>query len=64
MTDTNKREGKYNFVQSGGSSSATGTKKPDAKPEDELTKEEMIAASRFGMTPAEYAEQKGKLRYA
>jgi len=66
MTDTNKKEGKYNFVQSGasGGTGASGNKGPQTKPEDLLTPEELKQAARFDMTPAEYAEQKGKLRYA
>lgn len=66
LTDSNKKEGKYNLVQSGGTSvmsRAGGSGGPEAKPEDSLTPKELEVAARFGLTPKEWAEQKGGLKY-
>jgi len=66
LTDTNKREGKYNLVQSGGTSvvgRSAGGGEQNRKPEDDLTAKEVEVAARFGMTPAEWAAQKGGLKY-
>lgn len=62
MTDTNKKEGKYNLVQSGGTSvvASPGSSK---KPEDDLTPKELEVAARFGLTPEEWAKQKSGLKY-
>lgn len=65
MTDTAKKEGRYNLVQSGGTS-VTGRPGGDGKPsnpEDLLTDKEKEVAARFGLTPKEWAEQKGGLKY-
>lgn len=64
-TDTNKREGKYNMVQSVRSSGTPDLNKGGAsqKPEDNLTQEELNIAARFGMTPEDYAKSKGGLKY-
>ena len=66
MTDTNKKEGKYNLVQSGGSSIISrpgGEGGSGRKPEDDLTPKELEVAARFGLTPEEWAKQKGGLKY-
>jgi len=65
MTDTNKKEGKYNLVQSGGTSvvGRPGGVDSNRKPEDDLTEKEKSIAAQFGMTPAEWAAQKGGLKY-
>jgi hypothetical protein len=65
LTDTNKRDGKYNLVQSGGTSvvGRAGSGSSDRKPEDDLDPKEIEIAARFGMTPKEWAEQKGGLKY-
>lgn len=66
LTDSNKKEGKYNLVQSGGSSvisRAGGGQDNAAKPEDLLSDKEKEVAARFGLTPKEWAEQKGGLKY-
>ena len=66
MTDTNKKDGKYNLVQSGGTtvmSRVSGDGGSGRKPEDDLTEQERATAARFGMTPAEWAAQKGNLKY-
>jgi hypothetical protein len=65
MTDTNKKEGKYNMIQSGGSSivSRPGGETSGRKPEDDLTPKELEVAARFGLTPKEWAEQKQGLKY-
>lgn len=62
-TDTNKKEGKYNLIQGGGVNRIINND-PIRKPEDLLTPEELKAAASFGYTAQEYAEQKGKLKYA
>lgn len=64
LTDTNKKDGKYNLVQSGGTSvvSRAGGGSTE-KPEDLLTDKEKEVAARFGLTPKEWAEQKGGLKY-
>ena len=64
MTDTNKKEGKYNLVQSGGTSvigKPGGEQKGNL--EDSLTDREKEVAAKFGLTPKEWAEQKGGLKY-
>jgi len=65
LTDTNKRDGKYNLVQSGGTTvvGRPGGAGPERKPEDDLTAKEVEVAARFGLTPAEWAAQKGGLKY-
>lgn len=65
MTDSNKKEGKYNLVQSGGTSiiNRPGGQDSGRKPEDDLTPKELEVAARFGFTPKEWAEQKGGLKY-
>jgi len=62
--DSAKREGKFNMVHSGGSRTMNQAEPPQAKPEDSLTDAELAAAKNFGMTPEEYAKQKGGLSYA
>lgn len=62
MTDTNKKEGKYNMIQPGGStvvSAGGGSRKDD----EDLTPKELEVAGRFGMTPEEWKKQKGGLKY-
>jgi hypothetical protein len=66
LTDTAKKDGKFNLVQSGGTSlvnRAGGTGGPEAKPEDLLSDKEKEVAAKFGLTPKEWAEQKGGLKY-
>jgi hypothetical protein len=66
LTDTAKKEGKFNLVQSGGTSvirSAGGPSGKDDKPEDLLTPKELEVAAKFGLSPKEWAEQKGGLKY-
>src|SRR5262249_41819713 len=66
LTDTNKKDGKYNLVQSGGTA-VVGRPGADGssgrKPEDDLSPKELEIAARFGMTPQEWAAQKGGLKY-
>jgi hypothetical protein len=65
LTDTAKKEGKFNLVQSGGTSviRSAGGPSNDAKPEDNLTPKELEVAAKFGLSPKEWAEQKGGLKY-
>lgn len=66
MTDTNKKEGKYNLVQAGGTSVMSrnaGGESGGRKLEDDLSPKELEIAGRFGMTPEEWAKQKGGLKY-
>lgn len=69
LTDTNKKDGKYNLVSSGGSSNigkagaGVGDTSGGRKPEDDLTEQEKSVAARFGLTPAEWAAQKAGLKY-
>ena len=63
MTDTNKKEGKYNMIQSGGTTVVGTPGGPSRKPEDDLTPKEIEVAARFNMTPEEWAKQKGGLKY-
>lgn len=64
LTDTNKKEGKYNLVQAGGTTRVNNNGNTSvAKPEDSLTVEQLKAAKSFGMTPEEYAKQMGDLKY-
>lgn len=65
MTDTNKKEGKYNMIQSGGTSVIGRNAAGDAarKPEDDLTPKELEVAAKFGLKPEEWAEQKRGLKY-
>jgi hypothetical protein len=60
ITDTNKKEGKYNIVQSGGTSVIRPT---TTEKKEELTDAELIAAKKFGMTPEEWNASKGGLKY-
>jgi hypothetical protein len=64
LTDTAKKEGKFNLVQSGGTT-VVGSQNGGSsrKPEDDLTEKEKEVAARFGLTPKEWAEQKGGLKY-
>lgn len=64
QTDTNKREGKYNLIQSGGTTRLPNNQTSTEKPEDKLTDMERAAAKSFGMTDVEYAASKGGLKYA
>lgn len=66
MTDTNKKEGKYNLVQAGGTSVIgrnAGGESGGRKPEDDLSPRELEIAGRFDMTPEEWQKQKGGLKY-
>jgi hypothetical protein len=63
MTDVNKKEGKYNIIQSGGTSVInTNTGRTDDKKEP-LTNEELAAARKFGMSEDEWRASKGGLKY-
>lgn len=62
-TETAKGKGTFNVIQSGGGTSGGHGKTEEVKPEDSLTEEELKAAKNFNMTPKEYAEQKGQMRY-
>ena len=64
ITDTNKKEGKYNLVQSGGTQVIRQANTPESKPEDSLSQDELRQAAKFGMTPAEWAAAKAGLKYA
>lgn len=66
ITDSNKKDGKYNLVQSGGTSVMARAGGGDGKPpnpEDDLSPKELEVAAKFGLTPKEWAEQKGGLKY-
>lgn len=65
MTDTNKREGKYNLIAQAGGTSVIkpGGETSGRKPEDDLTPKELEVAARFGLSPKEWAEQKLGLKY-
>jgi hypothetical protein len=65
LTDSNKKEGKYNLVQSGGTTvmRQAGGEGKSANPEDDLSARELEVAAKFGLTPKEWAEQKGGLKY-
>lgn len=62
LTDTNKKDGKYNLVQSGGTS-VVAAPGGNRKQEEDLTPKELEVAARFGMTPEEWVKQKGGLKY-
>jgi hypothetical protein len=61
MTDTNKKEGKYNIIQSGGTSLITPTT-PNKKDEP-LSADEQAAMRKFGMNEDEWRASKGGLKY-
>lgn len=64
VTDSTKRDGRYNIVASGGNSnSGNNTNVGNKKPEDNITDDQKRAARSFGMTDAEYMEQAGKMRF-
>lgn len=62
--DTDRKEGKYNLVATGGNGrSALDSINTTEKPEELLTDEEKRQAKMFGLTDAEYAASKGGLKY-
>jgi len=61
--DSDKKDGKYNIFQSGGSTRVNGDLTPSKKPEDSLTQKELAAAKAFGISPEEYAKTKGDMSY-
>lgn len=65
ITDTNKKEGKYNLVAQAGGTSVVNRSGDTSgrKPEDDLTPKELEVAARFGLSPKEWAEQKQGLKY-
>lgn len=65
ITDSNKKEGKYNLVQSGGTTvmGPAGGGGGSRKPEEDLSPKELEIAARFGMTPEQWAKEKGGLKY-
>lgn len=63
LTDTNKKDGKYNLVQSGGTTVVGQPGGSKRNPVDDLSDKEKEIAARFGMTPEQWAEQKGGLKY-
>jgi hypothetical protein len=62
-TDTAKKEGKYNIIQAGGTTVIRKDNSSTGKPEDSLTPEELKIATKWGMTPEDYAKSKGGLKY-
>jgi hypothetical protein len=64
IMDTNKKEGKYAMIQSGGTSVIN---RPDGtqtkKPEELLTDQELASARKLGITPADWAASKAGLKY-
>jgi hypothetical protein len=61
MTDTNKKEGKYNIIQSGGTTLIPSTT-PNKKDEP-LSADEQAAMRKFGMNEDEWRASKGGLKY-
>ena len=64
ITDTNKREGRYNLVQSGGTRIVNRDEQPKKDPVKDLTDREREVAARMGISAEDYAATKGTLKYA
>jgi uncharacterized coiled-coil protein SlyX len=61
MTDTNKKEGKYNIIQSGGTTLIQST--TPSKKDEPLSADEQAAMRKFGMNEDEWRASKGGLKY-
>jgi hypothetical protein len=62
--DTDKRDGKFNMIATGGNTSVGGNQSvggPSKKPEDMLTDVEKKQAARYGMTPEEWVKQQSEM---